>query len=465
MRDMPGTSLRLGRDATNAQKTKAFIAKARAIHGRKYDYSRVRYKNVDTPVEVVCRKHGPFFPSPWNHVRAGAPTGCKLCSSARAGESRRAAHKRAFVAKARKIHGGKYDYSKTDYSHARAKLKIVCRKHGAFLQQADAHLRGQGCPRCGFKKRGDEQSSKAAQQFAANAKRVHGRKYDYSKAKYLRATKKVCIICKKHGEWRQIPSSHLAGRGCPKCAMEATARSLTHSRSAFLKEARAAHGRKYSYARGYTDKTTPVSITCKIHGKFEQSPISHVRGAGCPKCSLQRRADSQSMSHDEFVRKAQHIHGDRYEYPHKYQRSAELLTIRCPKHGTFKQRPDHHLSYVGCPRCKQSVGELKVERALTALGVEFFAQHRFPDCKDKRPLRFDFFVPRLNALIEFDGPQHFATPTYYYNAEVHFVDVQRRDRIKTAYARKKKIRLIRVKYSVRDVEAFLVKALGLAVPC
>ena len=65
-----------------------------------------------------------------------------------------------------------------------------------------------------------------------------------------------------------------------------------------------------------------------------------------------------------------------------------------------------------------------------------------------------------NALIEYDGPQHFEARDYYGGRE-HFTATQRRDRIKTAYARKKKIRLIRVKYSVRDVEAFLVKTLGL----
>jgi very-short-patch-repair endonuclease len=111
----------------------------------------------------------------------------------------------------------------------------------------------------------------------------------------------------------------------------------------------------------------------------------------------------------------------------------------------------------------ESFGERVVSRILERRRVRFVTQHKFADCIDKRPLRFDFWLPQKNALIEYDGPQHFEARDYYGGRE-HFTATQRRDRIKTAYARKKKIRLIRVKYSVRDVEAFLVKKLGLSVP-
>ena len=48
----------------------------------------------------------------------------------------------------------------------------------------------------------------------------HGNKYDYSKVEYINSTTKVCIICPIHGEFWQIPSGHVRGYGCPKCANE-----------------------------------------------------------------------------------------------------------------------------------------------------------------------------------------------------------------------------------------------------
>ena len=54
-----------------------------------------------------------------------------------------------YFERASKIHSAKYDYSKAVYSGMRNKLVIVCPIHGEFEQQAQAHLKGQGCPICG----------------------------------------------------------------------------------------------------------------------------------------------------------------------------------------------------------------------------------------------------------------------------------------------------------------------------
>ena len=57
-------------------------------------------------------------------------------------------------------------------------------------------------------------------EFIKKAKEVHGDKYDYSKVKYVDANTKVCIICKKHGEFWQLPSNHIKGHGCVKCGTD-----------------------------------------------------------------------------------------------------------------------------------------------------------------------------------------------------------------------------------------------------
>lgn len=57
-----------------------FIKRAREVHGDKYDYSQVIYKNNRTPVIIICKKHGPFLQSPSNHLR---DQGCPKCAAFR----------------------------------------------------------------------------------------------------------------------------------------------------------------------------------------------------------------------------------------------------------------------------------------------------------------------------------------------------------------------------------------------
>jgi len=58
----------------NKLTTEKFIEKAQAIHDKKYDYSKVEYKNTRTKVKIVCPIHGEFFQYPTNYLRGH---GCK----------------------------------------------------------------------------------------------------------------------------------------------------------------------------------------------------------------------------------------------------------------------------------------------------------------------------------------------------------------------------------------------------
>ena len=123
--------------------TPTFIEEVRALHGDKYDYSEVEYINTHTPVKIMCKQCGVvFLQEPSSHLTGH---GCPKCS-------KRQTHKRVnqemFIAKARAVHGDKYDYSKTDYQNMGSKVLIVCPRHGEFWQRAQSHILGNGCPEC-----------------------------------------------------------------------------------------------------------------------------------------------------------------------------------------------------------------------------------------------------------------------------------------------------------------------------
>ena len=92
---------------------------------------------------------------------------------------------------------------------------------------------------------------------------------------------------------------------------------------------------------------------------------------------------------------------------------------------------------------KESRGSLAVERYLLSKGWSYRKECTYPDCTHKGTLRFDFFVPHLNLLIEFDGAQHFG-PVAIFKGEEGFQDLIIRDSIKEQYCLQNGIQLLRV---------------------
>ena len=82
--------------------TKEFIAKAKEIHGDKYDYSKVYYVNLGTKVCIICPEHGEFWQTPYHHIKR--KQGCPKCGG------RVKKNREEFIEAARKIHGDRYDY-------------------------------------------------------------------------------------------------------------------------------------------------------------------------------------------------------------------------------------------------------------------------------------------------------------------------------------------------------------------
>ena len=123
-----------------------------------------------------------------------------------------------FIKKCILKYGNKYDYSKVKYINSKVKVCIICHEkdefgeeHGEFWQRPNDHLNGCGCPKC------NDKYIPTTEEWIKKAKQVHGDKYDYSKTVYINSQTNICIICPEHGEFWQLPSTHLKGSGCPLC--------------------------------------------------------------------------------------------------------------------------------------------------------------------------------------------------------------------------------------------------------
>lgn len=122
-----------------------FIKKARKIHGKQYDYSKVNYKGSHDKITIICNIHGEFSQTATDHL---VGRGCRECGIQKAANNRRLT-KEEFIKRAKKVHGNKYNYHKSLYKTMHEKIIITCKKHGDFKQTPLNHIFDEnGCPKC-----------------------------------------------------------------------------------------------------------------------------------------------------------------------------------------------------------------------------------------------------------------------------------------------------------------------------
>lgn len=327
--------------------TESFIKAACAIHGERYDYSQVEYRNNKAFVTIICPDHGPFPQLAAVHLRGN---GCPDCGGNKKHDTE------SFIEKARAVHGDRYDYSQVDYENRNTDVIIICPDHGPFPQSPSNHFAGKHCHKCGRVAAADARR-KTTEQFISKAHAIHGDRYDYSLVEYVGNAAKVTIICSEHGTFEQTPSEHLVGSGCNKCGILASAEARRKTTEDFIAKAKMVHGDRYDYSLvEYLSWQDKVTIICPDHGPFEQTPNGHVEGKGCYECGIIASSDAKRSTTEEFIAKARMVHGERYDYSLvEYVTSQKKVKIICPDHGPFPQAPnDHIFQKSGCPNCAKT---------------------------------------------------------------------------------------------------------------
>ena len=186
--------------------------------------------------------------------------------------------------------------------------------------------------------------------FIKSSKLIHDNTYDYSSTKYVPG-KKVKIGCTKHGVFEQAPSKHLNGSGCNSCGNESIGNKLRGNEEEVIQKFKIVHSDLYDYSLvNYSNSHENVSIVCKIHGVFEQSPGSHLGGSGCPTCA------GKNITMKDTLEVFREIHGDKYDYQLvEYKNTTKPIKIICPTHGIFTQKPIAHKRGGGCPKCSNNI--------------------------------------------------------------------------------------------------------------
>ncbi len=331
----------------------------------------------------------------------------------------------------------------SEYVNSRTKLNLKCLRCGnEYAVEPRTAINGvtNGCQVC-YKLLHKKKRQKTPEQFEKEVKELVGDEYTFLEP-YDGASHKIKCRHNKCGNvWSLKPNWFLCGRRCPKCIPKKPLK----TQEQFERELRNKTNGKFVFLKPYAGND--VLIPCK-HVKcgyvWNVRPNDILHGHGCPKCTKQIR-----WTHEMFERCVDNMYHGEYSVLSEYQGMNSYITM---KHNTcghvWNTKPSDFRAGHGCPKCASSKGEEYIRKWLNSQHINNVEQKRFDDCRDKRSLPFDFYLPTYNLIIEYDGRQHFEQVESW-SGEHGLEERQRHDAIKNQYCKNNNINLLRIPYTVK----------------
>jgi Zn ribbon nucleic-acid-binding protein len=413
------------------------------------DYTVIEdYKGIDNNILIkhnICGNS--FYKTPYRLLKG---SGCPFCFTS--GKK----NQEIFDFQIKQLVGDEYTFL-THYVSNQLKMKVI-HNDCSFQYEVTPNdfLFGRRCPVC-QKKKNDDAKRKSHDEYSYEVYQLVGNEYTVLN-QYKSGHEKVLMKHNECGnEWKLQAQSFLSGVRCPKCMRKEANKKETLSPSVFKQRVKELVNDEYAVIGEYKAARKMIKIKHEICGHiFNMVPYAFIAGNRCPKCGKNR--DSKIKTTDFFKKEVFDLIGNEYEVVGKYLRNNRKILIKhesCQKE--YEVTPSKFLSGRRCPNCFASQGEETINNFLTKNFITFKTQYTFKDCFDKAPLRFDFAIfedTRLIALIEYDGEQHFR-PVSIFGGEKGYKERVKKDKIKNAYCKAKGIPLIRIMYSVKDIDNFL----------
>lgn len=178
---------------TPLKTTEEFLIDAKNKWGDKYNYSLVEYKGANKKIKIIY--DGTIFEQEAiSHLKYAPELNM---------------NQEYFIHKAKKIWKDEFDYSLVEYKNCKEKVKIIFNKTKEIFEQSpERHLLSK--PENLFK-------INSTKKFIIESNIIHDNKFSYDKTNYINTKTKVIITCPIHGDFNQIPNSHLNGNGCSLC--------------------------------------------------------------------------------------------------------------------------------------------------------------------------------------------------------------------------------------------------------
>lgn len=262
---------------------------------------------------------------------------------------------------------------------------------------------------------------------------------------YREKIKCVHLIC--NTEFAVKPHAFLIqSTRCPTCSKQGRTKRSTVQ---IQKEIDQLTNSTYQLIDDYSSINLPMKIKHNECGTIQNIQYQNFKGNGqrCYKCTMERNNERSRLTFDDINDKIKKVHGDEY-IAHDISDYRNIHSSVYIKHNICNnvfQMQIHNLciNKRTCTFCqtKQS-GEDKIVEILTENNIYFEREKIF---KELGRLRFDFFLPEYNTLIEYDGIQHFK-PIDFFGGESQLEYVQSNDSKKNQFCTDNNIRLVRIRY-------------------
>lgn len=342
-----------------------------------------------------------------------------------------------------------------EYVNTGTKIKVFHKDCGRYYEVSpNKFLSGRRCPHCKGK-RLSKMFARTQEEFEEEVGEIGNGEYTVL-GKYVNAFVEIAIrhvVCGEIFDYR--PYSFLGGQKCLGCY---TTNRKSHS--FFKKEVFELVGDEYTLLTEYKVSSKKVTFKHNACGHiYEVMPNSFLNGSRCPPCRLLEAAQREAKTPEEFKTDFYRKFGDKYTLIGNFVGYDIPIMVQHNKCGYAWNVTMSYFYYSStglgnsCPRCKVSRGERKIAEWLDRNEMSYTAQYSTEKCRDIRPLRFDFYLPKTchnkECIIEYDGEHHFMPILYSGNPEKglkKFKDTVRKDEIKNAHCRDEGILMIRIPY-------------------
>lgn len=271
----------------------------------------------------------------------------------------------------------------------------------------------------------------------------------------------VRFICNLHGECVSKVTNILQGKRCYKCGRQIALQKrwkgnlLQRQDDYYNKLVKKSNDNGYillSSKDVIKDNVTIIEYSCPIHGTQKMRIANYLNGRKCPKCRLDRASEKYKLNIDEVDKRISELGGKLLNKEDYLNQDIKNLKIVCSECGeVFITSLKRYLCHGGqvCSKCAnlESKGERKIRHYLENNNIAFEQEKWFCDCRDKKPLPFDFYLPNYNVCIEYDGEQHYKDRGYKTGLFSDSLEYTRKhDKIKSKYCSENNIKLIRIPY-------------------
>lgn len=219
----------------------------------------------------------------------------------------------------------------------------------------------------------------------------------------------------------------------------------------------------------YKNANTIVEVRCNLFGHHHSTYLQRTSSIGktniCPECVKTREARKQGENLIEKINTILFDHKQNFKFDGEIERNYKgiiFYALKCRECECLEWEREKYIKSVKCKVCfpNDSKGESKIIEYLKNLEIPFEKQKKFNGLKNEKELRCDFYIPKFNLIIEFDGHQHYY-PIAFFKGFESFKKTIKCDWIKNRYTLKNRINILRIPYFNYDkIESLIYQAIN-----